>query len=371
MVQVKLQKMRILVLMKRFGANKDMPVQDFGRQIRLFEPLAKRHEIDFLCPDYIKKESKMIERKGIRFIIRPIGLFSIFRFFIFINELIKKEKYDLIFAGTDPLIGILGHHYSRKFKKRFVYDLQDNFESYGTFGIPLVPAFHKKAINGADAVISVSETLKNHIKKERKNKVYVIPNGIDRRLFMEMPKRVARKKLRLPIDARIIAYIGHLEKLKGFDIMMGAFEKVLGRYPDSYLLLSGQVDRDVDINHKRVIYRKFPERKEVVLGINAADVAIIPSPRNGFTEYCFPYKLVEYMACGVPIVATDIGDAHKMLKGYGNSLCVPNDPGDLAKKIISKLGRNIGKIDYSNAIKALKWEVLAAKLGSILDKLGK
>jgi len=45
--------------MKRFGANKDMVIQDFGRQIRLFENL-KQHKIDFLCPDYTKKENKDI-----------------------------------------------------------------------------------------------------------------------------------------------------------------------------------------------------------------------------------------------------------------------------------------------------------------------
>lgn len=363
--------MKILVVMKRFGANKDMVMDSFGRQIRLFEPLAKKHSIDFLCPDYIEKESKIVVRKGTRFIIKPFSLLSIAGFIFYANSLIKENEYNAIIATTDPLIGGIMNVLAKKHKKKFVYDLQDNFESYDTFRLPFVPILHKKAVNEADAVISVSETLKSRIKKERKSYVYVIPNGIDRRLFKTITKLTARKKLKLPLDSKIIVYMGHLEKLKGFDIMMDAFGKVLGKYPDSYLLLSGQVDRNVNIRHKRVIYRKFPKRNEVVLGINAADVAIIPSPRNNFTEYCFPYKLVEYMACGVPIVASDIGDTRKMLKGYKNSLCIPNDSDDLAKKIMSKLDKNIGKIDYSNSIKALKWEVLAAKLDSILSGLNK
>ena len=52
--------MKLLVVMKRFGANKDMVLDNFGRQIHLFEPLAKKHKIDFFCPDYTKKESKTI-----------------------------------------------------------------------------------------------------------------------------------------------------------------------------------------------------------------------------------------------------------------------------------------------------------------------
>ena len=41
MVQKSPKKLKILVLMKRFGAGKDMVMQDFGRQIRLFENIAK------------------------------------------------------------------------------------------------------------------------------------------------------------------------------------------------------------------------------------------------------------------------------------------------------------------------------------------
>ena len=45
--------MKILVIMKRFGANKDMVMEDFGRQIRLFENLVKRHKVDFFCPPWL------------------------------------------------------------------------------------------------------------------------------------------------------------------------------------------------------------------------------------------------------------------------------------------------------------------------------
>src|SRR3989344_8248787 len=130
--------MNILVIMKRFGANKDMVMQNFGRQIRLFEPLAKKHKIDFLCPDYVKKEDKTITNKGIKYIVKPAGLFSIISFLSYFKNLIKKEKYDIIVATTDPLIGIISYSYSKKFKIPFVYELQDNFEIYDAYKIPFV-----------------------------------------------------------------------------------------------------------------------------------------------------------------------------------------------------------------------------------------
>ena len=40
--------------------------------------------------------------------------------------------------------------------------------------------------------------------------------------------------------------------------------------------------------------------------LSAADVAVLPNINNEFSRYCFPYKLVEYMAAYFPIVATKV-----------------------------------------------------------------
>src|SRR3989344_9288736 len=113
MVQVKLQKMRILVLMKRFGTNKDMPVQDFGRQIRLFENL-KNHKIDFLCVDFRKLESKKISRNNIDYYIEPLSIFNFNGFLRKLKELVSSGNYDLIVASTSPIIGVISYCCSKK-----------------------------------------------------------------------------------------------------------------------------------------------------------------------------------------------------------------------------------------------------------------
>lgn len=363
--------MKILVIMKRFGANKDMVLENFGRQIRLFEKLADRHKIDFLCPDHVKKESKIIKMDGMDFFVIPFSLFSIRKFFKAVGKIIKNGKYDAIIASTEPLIGILGHYYSKKYKIPFVYDLQDNFETYDTYKLPFVSYFDKKAVKEADAVITVSNSLKEYIsriRKIRKDNIYVIENGIDLRLFKEIDRSIARKKLRLPLKSKIIVYVGHLEKIKGAEILLKSFEKIREKYPDACLLISGKVDKSVDINKKNIIYRKLPKRQDVVSAINAADVAVLPNPSNDFTKYCFPYKIVEYMACNVPIVATAVGDVSLLLKKYEGSLCKPDDCKDLAEKVILKL-KESKKIDYSNELKKLRWDVLANKLELILGSV--
>ena len=151
--------MRILVLMKRFGANKDMPLQDFGRQIRLFENL-KGHKIDFLCADFRKLESKKMSRKGIDYYIEPLGIFNFYKFLKKINDLIKTKNYDLIVASTSPIIGIVGYHYSKKNKIPMLYDLQDSFAAYDEYSIPFVSLIDGQIIKKSGSVICVSESLR-------------------------------------------------------------------------------------------------------------------------------------------------------------------------------------------------------------------
>ena len=191
--------MKILVIMKRFGANKDMVMQNFGRQVRLFEQLSKLgHKIDFLCPDYKKRENKSIKKSGIIYYIKQYSILSHSQFVKTLKKLIRKNNYEYIIGSTDPLLGILGYRYAKKFNIRYIYDMQDEYSCYDSYRIPFVKYFDKKAVKNSDIVFTVSESLNKHIKKFRKKPTYTIQNGIDLKYFKKMSKEKARKILRLP-----------------------------------------------------------------------------------------------------------------------------------------------------------------------------
>tara|TARA_Y100000310_G_scaffold262419_1_gene272078 strand:- start:2656 stop:3744 length:1089 start_codon:yes stop_codon:yes gene_type:complete len=362
--------MRVLVIMKRFGANKDMVMQNFGRQVRLFESLSKLgRKIDFLCPDYKKFENKDIKRNKINFYIRPYSPLNHFQFIKILKNLIKKNKYDFIVSTTDPLIGILGYRYSKKFDVKHIYDMQDEYSSYDAYKIPFIKNLDKKAVKNSDIVITVSDSLNKYVKKNRKKPTYTIQNGIDLGLFKKIDKSSARKILKLP-KGRIIVYTGEISRFKGVDILIHAFNKIRQKYPNTYLLLSGKINKNINIKQKNIIFREFPKREELALGINAADVAVVPNPKNKFTEYCFPYKLCEYMACNVPIVATNVGDVSVLLKKNHGSLCKPNDVEDLSEKIIAALKRK-RKVNYRNDLRQFTWKKLSKKLDKIIREIQK
>ena len=246
-----------------------------------------------------------------------------------------------------------------------MYDLQDNFEIYDSYKLPLVRHFDKKAVRNADIVFAVSNSLKNLVSKFRKKPIYVIQNGVDLGLFKKMDKKAARKNLALPLKGKIVIYVGEISKLKGAHIMLDAFKIVRESIPNIHLLLCGKVQKGINIKQPYIISKEFENQKDVVAALNASDVALIPNPKNSFSKYCFPCKALEYMAVSLPIVATDIGDMSILLKKYHGSLCKPNSKEDLAEKVIAKL-RKDGKVDYSEELEKLSWKALSKKVGGIL-----
>lgn len=355
--------------MKRFGANKDMVIENFGRQIKLFEPLAKKHKIDFFCPDYKKHENKDIRINGINYYIRPYSILKHFGLLKSLKNIIKKNNYDCIAGSTDPLLGILGYRYAKRFNIRYIYDMQDEYSCYDSYRIPFVKYLDKKAVKNSDIVLTVSDSLNRYIRKFRKKPTYTMQNGIDLKAFKKIEKKKARKILRLP-KGRIIIYIGEISKFKGVDILIEAFKEVKKTIPDSYLLLSGKISDDIDVKQDSIIYEEYPKRNDVITALNAADIAVLPNKKNIFSEYCFPYKLAEYMAANLPVVATALGDASIMLSKFRNSLCKPNDKYDMAEKLIYTIKNNKG-VNYGSLLKNLTWEALSKKLNGIIMKNGR
>ena len=360
--------MRILVLTSRYTATRDIIGEDFGRQTRLFEALKKfNHDMDFFCVDYRRFENKNVKLHGINVFIRPFSVLQILAFIQNLNNILKRNEYDLLIATSDPLWGIFGYFYAKKYNIRFLYDLHDNYETYLTYKIPFFGFANRKIIKKADIVTTVSNSLKKKISKIRKERVFVIENGADLGLFKPKNKTECRKKLKLPLKAKIIAYSGTLQKLQGIDLLIDAFEILKRDMGNLHLVLAGRVrevtGKKLELNKKGIIWLKELDQKGVVDLINSADVVVIPSTTNEFTKYCFPYKVIEYMACNAKIVATKVGDMKDLVPE--NSLCEPDSVSALAVKIKSKIN-STEKVNYRGIAEKYSWHNIARKLDTAI-----
>ena len=361
--------MKLLVLTSRYTANRNIIEEDFGRQTRLFSALKKfKHDIDFFVADYRKFENKDIELHGINAAIRPFSIFYFFNFLKNLNDALKNKKYDFLIATSDPLWGIIGYIFARKHEVRFVYDLHDNYETYATYNIPFFRYIDNFVLKNADLVTTVSFTLKDKIKPIRNNNVFVIQNGVDAKLFRPMDKLNCRKILKLPKNAKIIAYAGSIQRLQGIDLLVEAFNKLKKNIKNLKLTIAGRFvkgeEKYINLNYDGIIYLKSLPQDMVVKLINAADVVVVPNPENAFTKYCFPYKVVEYMACNKPIAASDVGDVGIFLSRFKQCLFKQNNKIDMMKKIKMQLSSK--KVNYRKAAIKNSWDNIALKLDRAL-----
>ena len=361
--------MKLLVLTSRYTANRDIVGEDFGRQTRLFSALKKfRHGIYFFVADYRKFENKNAKLHGINAMVRPFGIFYFFSFLKNLNSVLKNNKYDALIASSDPLWGIIGYIFARKHKARFVYDLHDNYETYATYKIPFFRHMDNFVLKNADLVTTVSFSLKDKMKSVRKKKVFVIQNGVDTRLFRPMNKLNCRTALKLPKNAKIIAYAGSIQRVQGIGLLVDVFNELKNKIRGLKLVIAGRFvkgeEKYINLDYEGIIYLNSMPQDRIAKLVNAADVAVVPNPENAFTKYCFPYKVVEYMACNVPVVATNVGDVGIFLRQFKQSLCRQNDKRDMMEKIKKQL--NNKKISYRPAAMKNSWERIASKLDNAL-----
>jgi glycosyltransferase involved in cell wall biosynthesis len=172
----------------------------------------------------------------------------------------------------------------------------------------------------------------------------VIANGFDSDKFA--PNREARTRIRrelaIPEGDLLIGHVARFHPIKGHRLLIDAVAAIGDRLPSAtYLLVGFGVDGgNVELTdalraaglEKRV--RLLGPRSDVPDLTAAFDIAVLSSEAESF-----PNVVAEAMACGVPVVATDVGDCAEIIGDTG-VVCPEGDAGALASGIISlaKLG---------------------------------
>jgi glycosyltransferase involved in cell wall biosynthesis len=142
----------------------------------------------------------------------------------------------------------------------------------------------------------------------------VIPNGIDTKTFI--PSREARASLRselgLADDALIIGMVSRYHPMKDHATFLRAAALLLETHPETHFLLVGRAVDDDNQELRRLIQELNLGHRTHLLG-ERHDVPRLAAALDVFSlsSYCesFPNVIGEAMACAVPCVVTDVGDA--------------------------------------------------------------
>lgn len=147
----------------------------------------------------------------------------------------------------------------------------------------------------------------------------VIPNGIDTDVFRPLPG--ARAALRavagLPEDATVLGVVARVDAMKGHDVFLRAFALLRDAFPEVHAVLIGAGTRDLPAVPGVVALGERGDVQDLLPGL---DGLVSPSLfGEGFSNV-----LCEAMACGVPVVATEVGDA-ALIVGPTGRTAPPND----------------------------------------------
>ncbi|WP_418180399.1 glycosyltransferase [Aliarcobacter lanthieri] len=235
-------------------------------------------------------------------------------------------------------------------KKVFCALGEDNILVYSS---SLGNSMISKTLNNIDILIPNNYQIENILKNQfsiPSNKIKVIYNGVDIKTFYFMNKEFSRTKLSLPIEERIVLFVGNFEDRKGPLRVLEAC-KMLEKTPKIIFIGSGnQILKDENIIFcGKVSHDKLPYY------LNACDVFVFPSKSEGM-----PNALLEAMACNCNIVSSNIDVNQFILREYGSKvICEPTDITSISEGIqyfIEKRSNssNIFKFTLLNRVKKIE-----------------
>jgi glycosyltransferase involved in cell wall biosynthesis len=230
----------------------------------------------------------------------------------------KKSKSNILHIHFAFPEGYIGYIVKKKYNTNYILTVHGS----DIHTIPFKNINYKKmvlkALNNAKIVIFVSKYLFKKAKEigYKKNNYYIIPNGIDLDKFYIIKRDIILKNINFKSNKIYIGYIGNLLKVKGVDKLPGIFNKISQAINNICFVIIGNGFLKENIKNGLSSYNLLD--KTIFTGgisndlipyyLNAFDVLLIPSRNEGF-----PSILLECLACGTPVIASNVGGIPEIL----------------------------------------------------------
>ncbi len=294
------------------------------------------------------------------------------------EEVFKEKQFDLVFTIFHPfhLVPNVAVSCAKKFGKPAIIKIDDAVyeKSHGLKSIQrkIEKRFNKKALDGADEILVLNEQIKNIVNdfyRIPREKIFILPNGINLSFFKTIKK----------IRERKILFSGVMYHHRGLDILLDAVPKIISALPDTKIILLGEgpeMQRLHDIVSEKKIsknieFKGWINRNEIPEQLSSASLAIGPLQLTPTTANSIPVKVLEYLASSLPVIAKTGSLSDDVLKDGENGYFV-NDADELAEKAIKILQdpiliEKMGNLSRS-MVQKFSWENI---LSPLLEKYRK
>lgn len=299
----------------------------------------------------------------------------------FVDALQRSGPHDAVYERFS-LFGLAGLAYSQSLKVPYILEVNSPIwlEAQRFRSLHLhraAQAISLEVLHGADRVLVVSEELRSILRDEGVDdeRILVLRNGINKDLFEGAS--TARRPPELEGRSTLV-FVGSLKPWHGIEFLLEAFARA-PRNHDVGLWIVGDgplrslVEKSVKKSKRVIVYQRAVEHEAIPSILKAADIAVVPYTESSPRYFC-PLKVIEAMAAGVPLLASDtpavrevVGDppcAELFVPGDGKSFIAAmerllDEP--RRRELLSTRGRDSALSDFT-------WESRARKIIELLRR---
>ena len=381
--------MRIAFLCKRRYMGKDVILDRYARLYEIPFQLARLgHDVQGFCVDYRPQDSLTTsqlddmsaatqtwehraepgrlrwESQGVR--ASELGKLSIHPFRML--RRLKDFQPDVLIGASDIPHVAFTAWLARRLDVPYAVDLYDNFEGFGQARIPGFKSALRRATRNAGAVFTTSEPLRQLVVNgyRAQGPVISMPSSVDLQVFQPGDMQAARAQLNLPLDAVLIGTAGGLYKDKGVATLYEAWSALSQQHPQLHLVLAGPYHANLPPPEgERVHYLGHLAHPQVPTLFQALDVGVISILDTPFGRYCFPQKAYEMLACGLRVIATDIGEMTDLFSTSPGVKFIAGNPQSLAAAASRQLTQPV----FHEDIRVRDWQALIKEIEPVLHRL--
>jgi glycosyltransferase involved in cell wall biosynthesis len=298
----------------------------------------------------LRKAKKLLKEKEIDLVHHMLP--AVFNYTFSPLALLDKDlKQPFIFGPVSA------HYYKRPASERIF--------------LPLASRLHKATVKKCDGLIAITHRIKEmYTAVMEEKKVSVIPFGVDTEAF----KPSLSKRQRYELE---ILYSGSLYPLKGVDYLIRGMADVVKSGLKARLRIVGdgqQKEELIKLTTKlaisrNVVFEGFVPHSMMPQYYRRCDVFCFPSLGEPFGK-----AMIEAMACGKPVIATNVGGSTEIIRdGVDGILVPPASPKAMASAIQQMKNederRKMGQEARAVAVKSFSWDTISSKYHRLYSEL--